>query len=32
VVSPPFIITERQIDELGELLEKSIREVYAQIG
>jgi adenosylmethionine-8-amino-7-oxononanoate aminotransferase len=32
VVSPPFVITERQIDELAELLEKSIREVYAQVG
>ena len=32
VVSPPFIITEKEIDELAGLLEKSIREVYAQIG
>jgi adenosylmethionine-8-amino-7-oxononanoate aminotransferase len=31
-VSPPFSITEDQIDELAELLEKSIREVYAQAG
>lgn len=32
VVSPPFTVTERQLDELAELLEKSIREVYAQVG
>ena len=32
VVSPPFVITERQIDEMAELLEKSIREVHAQVG
>jgi adenosylmethionine-8-amino-7-oxononanoate aminotransferase len=31
-VSPPFIITERQIDELAELLEKSIREIQSQVG
>ncbi|MGE5254188.1 MAG: aminotransferase class III-fold pyridoxal phosphate-dependent enzyme, partial [Planctomycetaceae bacterium] len=31
VVSPPFVITEAQVDELAELLEKSIREVYAQV-
>jgi len=32
VVSPPFVITGRQIDELAELLEKSIREVHSQGG
>ncbi|HSR09970.1 MAG TPA: aminotransferase class III-fold pyridoxal phosphate-dependent enzyme [Thermodesulfobacteriota bacterium] len=32
VISPPFTITENQIDELVGLLEKSIKETCAQIG
>lgn len=31
VISPPFIITEKEIDELTNILEKTLREVFKEI-
>ena len=31
-VSPPFIITEAEIDQIFDILEETMQEVFAEIG